>query len=299
MRVYCSEHAHSSVDKAVITLGLGHANLVKIPADADFRMRVEALEAAILADKAAGYRPLAVVATLGTTSTTSVDPVAAIAELCAREGLWLHVDAAYGGAMAIVPEYRAPFAGMERADSLVVNPHKWLMTPMDCSVLWTKHPDVLRRAFSLTPEYLRTNEQDVALSYSDYSFQLGRRFRALKLWFVLRAFGMEGLRARVRHHCDLATTFANWVRAEAGWEVLAPVGMSVVCFRHRPAPSMDEDALERHNAAILESVNQSGKVFLSHTKLNGRYVLRVAIGNLRTEESHLAEAWRLLRLGTR
>ena len=297
MRVYCSEHAHSSVDKAVITLGLGHANLVKIPADADFRMRVEALEAAIAADKAAGYRPLAVVATLGTTSTTSIDPVSAIADLCAREGLWLHVDAAYGGAMAIVPEYRAQFAGMERADSLVVNPHKWLMTPMDCSVLWTKHPDVLRRAFSLTPEYLRTNEQDVALSYSDYSFQLGRRFRALKLWFVLRAFGMEGLRARVRHHCDLAATFANWVRAEPGWEVLAPVGMSVVCFRHRPDASMDDAALERHNAAIMEGVNQSGKVFLSHTKLNGRYVLRVAIGNLRTEESHLAEAWRLLQAG--
>jgi aromatic-L-amino-acid decarboxylase len=281
----------------VITLGLGHANLVKIPADAKFRMRVDALEAAIAADKAAGYRPLAVVATLGTTSTTSIDPVQAIADLCAREGLWLHVDAAYGGAMAIVPEYRAQFAGMERADSLVVNPHKWLMTPMDCSVLWTKHPDVLRRAFSLTPEYLRTNEQDVALSYSDYSFQLGRRFRALKLWFVLRAFGMEGLRARVRHHCELATTFANWVRAEPGWEVLAPVGMSVVCFRHCPDASMDEVALERHNSVIMEGVNQSGKVFLSHTKLNGRYVLRVAIGNLRTQESHLAEAWRLLKSG--
>lgn len=297
MRVYCSEHAHSSVDKAVITLGLGHANLVKIPADAEFRMRTDALEAAIAADKAAGYRPLAVVATLGTTSTTSIDPVHAIADLCAREGLWLHVDAAYGGALAIVPEYRARFAGMERADSLVVNPHKWLMTPMDCSVLWTKHPDVLRRAFSLTPEYLRTNEQDVALSYSDYSFQLGRRFRALKLWFVLRAFGMEGMRVRVRHHCDLATTFADWVRAESGWEVMAPVGMSVVCFRHRPIGIEEPTALERHNAAILEHVNQSGRVFLSHTKLNGAYVLRVAVGNLRTEESHLAAAWGLLKEG--
>lgn len=297
MRVYCSEHAHSSVDKAVITLGLGHANLVKIPADADFRMRVDLLEAAIAADQAAGYRPLAVVATLGTTSTTSVDPVNAIADVCAREALWLHVDAAYGGALAIVPEYRAPFVGMERADSLVVNPHKWLMTPMDCSVLWTKHPDVLRRAFSLTPEYLRTNEQDVALSYSDYSFQLGRRFRALKLWFVLRAFGMKGMRARVRHHCDLATIFAGWVRAEPGWEVMAPVGMSVVCFRHRPAGVTDAAALERHNAAILEQVNRSGRVFLSHTKLRGAYVLRVAIGNLRTEESHLAEAWGLLQVG--
>lgn len=297
LRVYCSEHAHSSVDKAVITLGLGHANLVKIPADADFRLRVDALETAIRADQAAGYRPLAVVATLGTTSTTSIDPVRAIADLCAREGVWLHVDAAYGGAMAIIPEYRERFAGMERADSLVVNPHKWLMTPMDCSVLWTKHPDVLRRAFSLTPEYLRTAEQDVALSYSDYSFQLGRRFRALKLWFVLRAFGIDGLRARVRHHCDLAMTFADWVRAEPHWEVLAPVEMSVVCFRHRPNLAMDAVALERHNASILEYVNRSGRVFLSHTKLNGGYVLRVAIGNVRTEVSHLAEAWRLLKLG--
>jgi aromatic-L-amino-acid decarboxylase len=198
--------------------------------------------------------------------------------------------------MAIVPEYRARFAGMERADSLVVNPHKWLMTPMDCSVLWTKHPDVLRRAFSLTPEYLRTNEQDVALSYSDYSFQLGRRFRALKLWFVLRAFGLDGLRARVRHHCDLAATFESWVRAERGWEVMAPVGMSVVCFRHVPA-GMAEAETERHNASILEQVNRSGKVFLSHTKLNGLYVLRVAIGNLRTSEAILAEAWRLLKSG--
>ena len=299
LRVYCSEHAHSSVDKAVITLGLGHANLVKIPADAAFRMRVDALEAAIASDTAAGYRPLAVVATLGTTSTTSVDPISAIADLCAREGLWLHVDAAYGGALALVPEKRASFLGMERADSLVVNPHKWIMTPMDCSVLWTRHPEVLRRAFALTPEYLRTSEQDVALSYSDYSFQLGRRFRALKLWFVLRAFGMEGIRARLRHHCALATTFAEWVRAEREWEVLAPVGMSVVCFRHHPAGVADEAALERHNALILEQVNASGRVFLSHTKLNGRYVLRVAVGNLRTEESHLAEAWALLRAGAR
>ena len=297
MRVYCSEHAHSSVDKAVITLGLGHANLVKIPADAEFRMRVDALESAIAADKTAGYRPLAVVATLGTTSTTSMDPIDNIADICVRHGLWLHTDAAYGGALAIVPEYRARFAGMERADSLVVNPHKWLMTPMDCSVLWTKHPDVLRRAFSLTPEYLRTNEQDVALSYSDYTFQLGRRFRALKLWFVMRAFGMEGMRARVRHHCDLATIFADWVRGEPGWEVMAPVGMSVVCFRHRPAGMEDPTALEQHNAAILEHVNRSGTVFLSHTKLNGAYVLRVAVGNLRTEESHLATAWGLLKEG--
>jgi aromatic-L-amino-acid decarboxylase len=295
LRVYCSEQAHSSVDKAVITLGLGHENLVRLPTDDGFRMRLDALDAAIAADRAAGYRPLAVVATVGTTSSTAVDSVAEIAERCAREGMWLHVDAAYGGALALLPERRAEFAGVEHADSFVVNPHKWLLTPMDCSVLWTRRPDILRRAFSLTPEYLRTAEQDQALSYSDYSFQLGRRFRALKLWFVLRAFGLEGLRARLRHHCTLATRFAGWVQEAPDWELVTPVTMSVACFRYRPAGLDDEAELERRNAAILAAVNASGRVFLSHTKLGGRYVLRVAVGNLRTSEAHLAEAWRLLQ----
>lgn len=295
LRVYCSEHAHSSVDKAAITLGIGASNVVRVPADAEHRMRIDALEAAVAEDKAAGYRPLAVVATVGTTSATSVDPVPAIADLCARERMWLHVDAAYAGVLAMVPEFRANFAGVERADSMVVNPHKWLFTPMDCSVLWTRHPRVLKRTFSLTPAYLETAEQDVAVSQSDYSFQLGRRFRALKLWFVLRAFGTDGLAERLRHHCALARTFEGWVRAEPGWEVLAPVPMSVVCFRHRPAGVTDEAALQRHNAAILDRVNAGGKVFLSHTKLGERYVLRVAIGNLRTQERHVAEAWAELR----
>jgi aromatic-L-amino-acid decarboxylase len=295
LRIYCSTQAHSSVDKAAITLGLGAENVVRIATDEAFRMRADLLESAMGADRAAGYRPLAVIATLGTTSTTSVDPTSAIAALCQREGAWLHVDAAYGGAMALLEERRELFAGVAAADSVVMNPHKWLFTPMDCSVLWTAHPDVLRRTFSLTPAYLQTNEQDVALSYSDYSFQLGRRFRALKLWFVMRAFGLEGLAARVRHHCALAQAFAGWVTAEPAWEVVAPVPMSVVCFRHRPAGLTDERALEAHNAKILERVNASGEVFLSHTKLGERYVLRVAIGNLRTESSHLATAWRFLR----
>lgn len=295
LRVYCSEHAHSSVDKAAITLGLGASNVVRVAADGAFRMRHDALEAAIAADRAAGYRPLAVVATVGTTSTTSVDPVGAIAATCAREGMWLHVDAAYAGALALLPERRDLFAGVEHADSMVFNPHKWLFTPMDCSVLWTRHPRVLKRTFALTPAYLETGEQDVALSYSDYSFQLGRRFRALKLWFVLRAFGLEGIAARIRHHCALARTFEGWVVAEPGWAVVAPVEMSVVCFRHLPAGMTDERALEAHNARILDRVNADGSVFLSHTKLGDRYVLRVAIGNLRTQEEHLALAWRLLR----
>lgn len=295
LRVYCSEHAHSSIDKAVITLGLGAENVVRVPADGQFRMRIDALTAAVAADRAAGFRPLAVVATIGTTSTTSVDPVPAIADLCEREGIWLHVDAAYAGVLAMVPEHRVHFAGAERADSFVVNPHKWLFLPMDCSVFWTKHPAVLKRTFSLTPAYLETGEQDVALSQSDYSFQLGRRFRALKLWFVLRAFGLEGLVERLRAHCTLAVTLKGWITAEPGWEVVAPVPMSVVCFRHRPGGIVDEAVLQRHNTAILDWVNASGKAFLSHTKLGDRYVLRVAIGNLRTQEAHVAQAWTLLR----
>lgn len=298
LRIYCSEHAHSSVDKAAITLGIGAKNVVRLPADDRYRMRLDALESAVAADRTAGFRPLAVVATLGSTSTTSVDPIAAIATLCRRESLWLHADAAYGGPLMLLPEGRALFAGVEHADSMVVNAHKWLFTPMDCSVLWTRHPRVLKRTFALTPAYLETDEQEVALSYSDYSFQLGRRFRALKLWFVMRAFGVTGLAARIRHHCALATSFATWVRASPGWEVVAPVEMSVVCFRSTPRElAGNEKSLAEHNARILDHVNASGRVFLSHTKLGDRYVLRVAIGNLRTQERHLADAWHLLREG--
>jgi aromatic-L-amino-acid decarboxylase len=299
LRIYCSEHAHSSVDKAAITLGIGADNVVRVAADADHRMRVDALEAAIAADKASGYRPIAVVATLGTTSSAAIDPVSAIAAVCEREGLWLHADAAYGGPLMLLPEWRARFAGAERADSLVVNPHKWLFTPMDCSVLWTRHPQVLKRAFALTPAYLETAEQDVALSQSDYSFQLGRRFRALKLWFVMRAFGLSGLRARLKHHCDLAAGFAGWVDKEAGWELCAPPSMSVVCFRHVPPGVTDEAKIAEHNARILDRVNASGTVFISHTKLGARYVLRVAVGNIRTQEVHVRSAWDLLQKAAR
>lgn len=294
MRVYCSEHAHSSVDKAAMTLGLGLENVVRVRADAEFRMRPERLAAAISADRAAGFRPLAVVATVGTTSTTSVDPVSAIADICGREKLWLHVDGAYGGVAGAVPELRHHLDGVDRADSFVVNPHKWLFTPMDCSVLLTRRPDVLKRAFTLVPAYLDTAEHDVVVNYMDYGYQLGRRFRALKLWMVLRAFGADGITARIRHHCELAGTFAAWVGAEPGWEIVAPHPFSVVCFRHL-LPGADEKALTAHNSRILDTVNESGDIFMSHTVLGGRYVLRVAVGNLHTEERHLAMAWDLLR----
>ena len=301
LRVYCSEEAHSSVDKAVLTLGLGLSGVRRIATDAELRLDVAALERAIAEDRAAGIRPIAVVATLGTTSTTSIDPVSSIAELCRREQLWLHVDAAYGGAAAVLPELRERFAGWEQADSIVMNPHKWLFVPIDCSVLWTRRPEVLRRAFSLVPEYLTTPEGESARNLMDLGVQLGRRFRALKLWFVLRYYGRTGLEARIREHIRLAGLFAGWVDAHPDFERLAPTPFSTVAFRCRPAatgraPSGGPDvtALDALNGEVLQRVNASGEVFLSHSRVRGRYALRLAIGNIRTTEQHVARAWELL-----
>ena len=294
LRVYCSEQAHSSVDKGAITLGLGHANVVKVPTDAAFRMRADALADAIREDRARGYLPIACVATVGTTSTTSIDPVPAIADVCERERVWLHVDGAYGGVAAIIPEMRAVLDGVERADSLVVNPHKWLFTPVDCSALYTRRPEVLERAFSLVPEYLVTHPAGDVVNYMDYGVQLGRRFRALKLWMVIRAFGVEGIVERLRYHMALAREFAGWVRAEPGWEVVAPAPFSLVCFRYAP-PDASEAERAALNARILAAVNASGRAYLSHTKLGGAYTLRLAVGNIRTQREHVAEAWALLR----
>jgi aromatic-L-amino-acid decarboxylase len=293
LRVYASAHAHSSVDKGAVALGFGLDNVVKIPCDDQFRMRSDAFAAAVAADRDAGRLPLACVATVGTTSTSSIDPVPAIAEICRREEIWLHVDGSYGGVAAVSPQHRYVLDGVERADSLVVNPHKWLFTPIDCSAFYTRRPDVLKRAFSLVPEYLVTREQDDVVNLMDYGVQLGRRFRALKLWMVIRAFGARGLAARLEHHCALARSFAAWVEAEDGWEVVAPVPFSLVCFRFAPIGTSETER-EARNAAILERVNTSGEAYLSHTKLDGRYVLRLAIGNIRTEEAHVARAWELL-----
>jgi aromatic-L-amino-acid decarboxylase len=294
-RVYCSEHAHSSIDKAVILLGLGHSGLRKIPADDQFRMRPDALARAIADDRAAAVKPLAIVATVGTTSTTSVDPVPAIADIAAVERVWLHVDAAYAGVTAMIPEYRHILDGCDRADSLVVNPHKWLFTPFDLSAFFCRRMDVLRQAFSLTPEYLRTVEAAPVRNLMDTGVQLGRRFRALKLWMILRYFGAEGIRARLAEHMRLARLFAGWVDDHPDFERLAPVPFSVVCFRAKPrGREWSEDALESLNQAILDAVNASGEVFLSHTKLDGRFSLRMAVGNLRTTQQHVRRAWDLL-----
>jgi aromatic-L-amino-acid decarboxylase len=271
--VVCSEHAHSSVAKACRLLEL---ELRTAPVDEAFRLRPEALDLS---------GACAVVATAGTTSTSSVDPVAAIAEAAEAAGVWLHVDAAYAGSAAVCPELRHHFDGWERADSVVVNPHKWLLTPMDCSTLWTRRPDDLRSAFSLVPEYLRVSEEVASLS--EYSPVLGRRFRALKLWAVLRCYGRTGLQDRIREAIRLAELFEGWVRAEPGWEVTAPRPFSLVCFRR--------EGSDEANEALLARVNASGEAFLSHTRLNGRYALRLAVGNARTTQDDVLLAWEVLR----
>jgi len=273
--VVCSEHAHSSVEKGARMLGM---ELRKAPVDDEFRMRVDALDLT---------RAAVVVPTVGTTSTTSVDPVPAIADLCAQTGTWLHVDAAYAGTAMVCPEHRWAFAGVERADSLVVNAHKWMLTPMDCSLLWTSRPADFRAAFSLIPEYLRTPDAEDALSLSEYGPALGRRFRSLKLWAVLRCHGRAGLQRMVREHVRLAERFEGWVRDEPGWELCAPRPFSVVCFRR--------EGSDAENEAILERVNASGDLFISHTRLRDRYVLRLAIGSERTTEDDVRRAWDAIR----
>jgi aromatic-L-amino-acid decarboxylase len=302
LRLYGSEEMHSSIDKGAIVAGAGRSGIRRIATDDAYRMRPEALARAIEEDRAAGHVPFCVVATLGTTSSTSIDPVGPIAEVCEREGLWLHVDAAYGGAAALVPEMRPLFAGWERADSIVVNPHKWMFTPFDASLLLFRRPEAYRSAFSLVPEYLRTPDVPGAHNFNEYGIQLGRRFRALKVWFGLRWFGTDGMAARLREHVRLARELAERVDADPDWQRLAPVPLATVCLRHRPASMRGREdepevaaRLDRVNAAVLERVNASGRIFLSHTKLRGRFTLRVSIGNPRTTQEHVDACWDLLR----
>ncbi|MGC9947453.1 MAG: pyridoxal-dependent decarboxylase [Bryobacteraceae bacterium] len=287
LTLYCSEEAHSSIEKGAIAIGIGQQYVRKIPVDAEFRMRPEALAAAVEADLAAGLRPFCVVATVGTTSTTSTDPVPAIADIAARHGLWLHVDAAYAGSAAIVPEFRHILHGAERADSLVVNPHKWFFTPFDLSAFYTRRPDILRRAFSLVPEYLRTAQDGRAVNFMDYGVPLGRRFRALKLWFVMRYFGHEKLADMIRHQIAWAQELAAAVDADPRFERTAPSPFSVVCFRYK--------GTDDENRRVLETVNASGEFFLSHTVLRGKYSLHLAIGNMGTTREHVMRAWEMVQ----
>jgi aromatic-L-amino-acid decarboxylase len=301
--VYASAEAHSSVEKACMTLGIGRAGLRRIPVDEDFALRAGLLEAAIAEDRAAGLVPIAVVATIGTTASTAIDPLARIADVTAREGLWLHVDAAYAGAAALLPERRGPFAGWERADSVVVNPHKWFFTPLDASLFLSRRMDAVRSAFSLVPDYLRTLGREAEVhDFSEYQPQLGRRMRALKLWMQLRYFGLQGLRQRIDAHCRLAADLAAAVDADPDFERLAPVPFSTVCLRWRPAELAGREGepdvrrlLDGANERLLAAVNATGEVFLSHARLGDRFSIRVSIGNIRTTPRHVARAWDLLR----
>ena len=285
--MYISEHANLSVEKAGITLGLGQDNIRKVGVDEAFRMSVAELREAMVADRRAGKKPFCIVPTVGTTSTSSIDPVNAICDVAQEFGAWVHVDAAYGGGAAVVPELQHILAGAERAHSLVMNPHKWLFTPIDLSAFYTREPEILRRAFSLVPEYLKTAEDPRAINFMDYGVQLGRRFRALKLWFVMRHFGHARIAEIIRTHIRYAQELAALIRSHPDFELTAPVPFSLICFRYRGS---DDD-----NRALLETVNASGKAFLSHTALNGRMVLRLAIGNIATTWEDLSEVWELVK----
>jgi aromatic-L-amino-acid decarboxylase len=296
--IYCSEEAHSSVDKAVMTLGFGLEALRKIPTDSGLRMDARALSSIVENDLRAGRVPLAVVATVGTTSTTAIDPVSAIADICARQQMWLHVDASYGGVAAILPELRWILDGCDRADSLVVNPHKWLFTPMDCSALYTRRPELLKRAFRHVPDYLVVNEGEGegkgVANLMDYGVALGRRFRALKLWFVIRSFGVDGLRSLVKEHIRIARILADEIDADPELERMGEVNFSTVVFRHCPA-GLSGRALDDHNERILQQLNAGQEVYLSHTRVRRSYALRIAVGNIHTTEAHARRALALVK----
>jgi aromatic-L-amino-acid decarboxylase len=295
LTAYWSEEAHSSVAKAARLAGFGDDRCRVIPTDAQYAMDAEVLGAVIEADARQDMVPGIVVGTMGTTSSTACDPLRAIGQHAHRHGAWYHVDAAYGGTAAILPEIRPLLDGVDLADSYVTNPHKWLMTSFDCSAYFVRDVPMLLRTFAANPEYLRSSHDPEVVNYRDWGIPLGRRFRALKLWLVLRSYGVEGLQAMMRQHLAMAQEFAGWVEQAPEWEVMAPVPLGLVCCRHVP-PELrgNETALAEHNAAILARVNATGKVFLTHTMLGERYAIRMAIGAFRTERRNVEEVWELL-----
>jgi aromatic-L-amino-acid/L-tryptophan decarboxylase len=298
LRIYASDQAHSSIVKAAITLGIGEINVKRVDSDDLFRMDLNSLTLAVQHDRSVGYMPVAVVATVGTTSAAAVDPISEIAAFCKAEKIWLHVDAAYGGALALLPEARHLMEGVATADSVVVNPHKWLFVPLDFSTLYTIHPHLLREVFSLTPEYLRGDAEQAEINYMDYGIQLGRRFRALKAWIVFSAFGETGLVARIREHIRLARLFATWVENDVDFELLAPVQMGVVCFRALCEEGGDHGLVERTNdlnRSVVKSVNATGRAYLTYTILGEKVAMRVAMGNVLTTERHLADVFSLIK----
>jgi aromatic-L-amino-acid decarboxylase len=295
LTVYASTEAHSSVEKGVKLAGFGLEQLRQIPVDAEYAMKPDVLEQSIRADLDEGRRPACVVATVGTTSSAAVDPLPAIADICRRYGIWLHVDAAYAGTAALVPDLRSWFDGVELADSFVFNPHKWMLVNFDCSAYFVRDRDALVRTFQISPEYLRTASDAAVVNYRDWGIQLGRRFRALKLWFVIRHYGVEGLRRMIRSHVALARELAEWIRTSAEFELMAPPRFGLVCFRYRPAiPAAQDSQLDDLNRRLLARVNETRRVHLTHTILGGRFVIRVAIGQRLTERKNVEEVWRLI-----
>lgn len=295
LRIYASDQAHSSAEKAAIALGVGEANVVRVGSDDEFCMRTDALRSAIQQDIENGLTPMAVIATVGTTSTASTDPVPKIAQICAEFYLWLHVDSAYGGAFGVLPEGRWVTQGLEAADSIVLNPHKWLFVPLDFSALFLKNPETVREVFSLTPEYLRGAATESSQhDYMDYGIQLGRRFRALKAWMVFRAFGRSGIESRIRENCRAAGVFAELISGDQSFQLATPVNMAIVCFRFEPAGA-GREALNRINQEIVERVNESGKAFLTYTSLRGQTTMRAGFGNLHTTNDHIQTVWNMIR----
>src|SRR6266699_3441570 len=293
-RIYTSDQAHSSIEKGAIALGIGEDNVQRVPSDAEFRLEVAALRAMVERDVAEKFKPLAVVATVGTTSTANVDPVPEIAKICREHKMWLHIDGAYGAGLALLPECKSITAGWNEADSIVVNPHKMLFVPLDFSALYMRDIGRLRRLFALVPEYLHLRDPVGAeINYMDYGVQLGRRFSALKAWVVWRAFGREGLAARIRDHLRLAKLFTRWLRDDERFVLSAPVVMGVVCFRFKAGD--DESKIDIINSKIVERINASGRAYLTQTKLRGRIVMRIGLGNVLTTEQHLRAAWEMIR----
>lgn len=295
LRVYCSSEAHSSVEKAVKIAGIGRKNLVKIATDEQYRMNPALLRKAISDDLAAGYTPLCVVAALGTTGCTAVDPLKAIADICEENNIWLHVDAAYAGTALLLPEYRWIIEGIEKADSFVFNPHKWMFTNFDSSAYFVKDKEALIRTFEILPEYLKTASRGLVNDYRDWGIQLGRRFRALKLWFVIRSYGVTQLQEKIREHIRLAQWLEQQVIAHPDFELLAPVPLSVVCFRYKPASFTGHENMNPINEELLRELNNTGKIFLTHTKLNGQYTIRMSIAGTLTGQEHVEKAWELIR----
>ncbi|HXX63957.1 MAG TPA: pyridoxal-dependent decarboxylase, partial [Bacteroidota bacterium] len=297
--VYCSVETHSSIEKAVKIAGIGTKGLRKLPVDSQYALIPSELERAIADDLAQGMTPLCVIATIGTTGSTAVDPLRSIGEICARHHVWLHVDAAFAGTAFLLPEMRWMLEGIERADTLVFNPHKWMFTNFDCSAYFVKDVSALVRTFEILPEYLKTSEQSKVNNYRDWGIQLGRRFRALKLWFVIRNFGVRGLQERVRSHLALAQSLARAIENTPDFELMAPVPLATVCFRFHPPGTSDSTELERLNARLMEELNRSGRLFITHTKLNGQFTLRFVAAQTNVAQRHIDSAWELIRATAR